>query len=98
MTCAASDFDGTWVHRVQGRNIFKLELTTVDGRITGSLTKPRQIDFSDGEIWHITAEHITRRVQQTNVKGDSLELKINGDVLTMVIVIPSPIPPHLASQ
>jgi hypothetical protein len=85
MTCVASDFDGTWVHRIQGRNIFKLELTTEGGRTKGSLTKPKQIDFSGGEISHITAAQVTHRVQEANIRGGQLELKINGDVMTMTL-------------
>src|SRR6266403_1081763 len=38
-----SDFDGTWVLRLDGQNIFKLTLATERGALTGSLTKPKKL-------------------------------------------------------
>jgi hypothetical protein len=85
MTCAASPFDGTWVHRVNGQNIFKLTLATENGRITGTLVKPKQVDFSDGEISNITPDQVSFRVQKATLKGNQVRLTIDGDTLTMTL-------------
>ena len=36
-----SGFDGAWVFRLNGQNIFKLTLATERGVVIGSLTKPK---------------------------------------------------------
>jgi hypothetical protein len=81
----ASQFYGTWVLRINGQSIIKLTIATADGRTTGSLTKPGQVDFSDGEISHITPDHVTLPIQRASRKSGDLELTVDGDRMIMAL-------------
>ena len=49
-----TEFDGTWVLRINGQNIFKLTLATERGLVTGSLTRPKKLAFDeDGDVIEI---------------------------------------------
>lgn len=81
--CAAqrsADFDGTWVLRVNGQNIFKLTLATERGVVTGSLTKSRKLTIDqDGDVTDIGPGQVTLPVQKSKLKSGKLELTIDDD-------------------
>ena len=60
MAQQTSDFDGTWVLRLDGQNIFKLTLATERGAVTGSLTKPKKLVIAqDGDVTAIGPDQVT---------------------------------------
>lgn len=87
--CAAqqsSDFDGTWVLRLNGQNIFKLTLATERGLDTGSLTKPKKLTFDqDGDVTDIGPDQVTLPVQKSKLGSGQLELTIDGDRFVMTL-------------
>lgn len=88
-TCAtqqSSDFDGTWVLRVKGQNIFKLTLATKGGVVTGSLAKPKELKIDqDGDVTGISADQVTLPVQKSKLSTGQLELTIDGDRFVMTL-------------
>jgi hypothetical protein len=73
-------FDGTWVLRVGGQNIFKLTLSSKDGVVTGSLVRPAKLNIDkDGDITDIGPDQETPIVQKSNFKQGQLSLTIDGN-------------------
>jgi len=87
--CAApqsSDFDGTWVLRLNGQNIFKLSLSTERGVVTGSLTKPKELIIAqDGDVTAIGPVQVTLPVQKSRYRSGQLELTIDDDPFVMAL-------------
>jgi len=80
------DFDGTWVLRVNGQNIFKLTLATERGLVTGSLTKPKKLTIDqEGDVTSISPDQVTRPVQKSKLKSGRLELTVDGDRFVMTL-------------
>ncbi len=83
---STSGFDGAWVLRLNGQNIFKLTLATEGGRVTGSLTKPKEVSLdNDGEVTGITSDQVTLPVQKSKLKPGRLEMRIDGDRFVMIL-------------
>ncbi len=81
-----SVFDGTWVFRLNGANIFKLALATERGLVTGSLTKPKKLTIDqDGEVTAIDPDQVTLPVQKSNLSSRQLEFTIDGDRFLMIL-------------
>lgn len=79
-----SDFDGTWVLKFRGQSIFKLTLATVHGRLSGSLTRPRQLAIDqDGDVTNVGPDQESLPVRGAKLKGARLELIIDGDRFSM---------------
>jgi hypothetical protein len=79
-----SDFDGTWVLKFRGQSIFKLTLATVHGRLSGSLTRSRQLAIDqDGDVTNIGPDQESLPVRGARLKGARLELIIDGDHFSM---------------
>jgi hypothetical protein len=79
-----SDFDGTWVLKFRGQSIFKLTLATVHGRLSGSLTRPRQLAIDqDGDVTNIGPDQESLPVRGARLKGVRLELIIDGAHFSM---------------
>jgi hypothetical protein len=88
-TCSAqpsSGFDGTWVFRVDGQNIFRLTLATKRGAITGSLTKPKGMTIDqEGDVTGVGPDQVTLPIQKSKLKPGQLDLTIDGDRLVMTL-------------
>jgi len=87
-TCArrSSDFDGTWIYRSNGQNILKLTLTTENGVVTGSVTKPKGLSIDeDGEVTRLGPDQATLPVQKSKLERNRLELTIDGDPFVMTL-------------
>jgi uncharacterized protein DUF6624 len=81
-----SDFEGTWVLRLNGQNLFKLTLTTEHGRVTGSLTRPIKLTIGqDGDVQDIGPDQVTLPVQRAKRHSGRLELSIGGDSFIMTL-------------
>jgi hypothetical protein len=79
-----SDFDGAWVLKFNGQSIFKLTLATVRGRLSGSLTRPRQLAIDqDGDVTNVGPEQESLPVRGARLRGGRLELIIDGDHFSM---------------
>ena len=89
MACAAQqarEFEGTWVFRAEGGNVFKLQLSVEDGRVTGSLTRPEKLTIDqDGEVTEIGPNSVTLPVQEAKLGNGQLELTIDGDRFVMTL-------------
>jgi hypothetical protein len=84
------DFDGTWVLRLNGQNIFKLTLGTEKGILTGSLTRPKKLTIDqDGDVTSIGPDQVTLRVQGSTRISGHLELVIDGDRFRMTLTGPN---------
>jgi uncharacterized protein DUF6624 len=82
----SSDFDGTWVFRFNGLNIFKLTLATQHGLVTGSLTKPKRLTIDqDGDVTDIGPDQVALPVQNSKLHLGQLELTIDGDRFVMTL-------------
>lgn len=74
----ASDFDGTWVLKVNGQAILKLTLAAEHGGVTGSLTKPSQLTIDqDGDVTSIGPDQVKLPVQEATLKAGRLELTVD---------------------
>jgi Family of unknown function (DUF6624) len=83
---AVTRFDGIWVLRVDGQNIFKLTLVTESGLVTGSLTKPGKLVIDqDGAVTDIGADQVTLPVQKSHLRSGRLELTIDGDPFVLTL-------------
>jgi len=83
----SSGFDGTWVYRVNGQNIFKLTLATELGLITGSLTKSKTLTISqDGDVSGIGPDQVTLPVQKSKLSAGQLELTIDDNPFLMTLL------------
>lgn len=87
--CAAQQgahFDGTWVFRSNGQNIFKLTLATEAGLVTGSLVKPRSLTIDqEGDVTDIGTDQVILPVQKSKLKSGQLEITIGGDLFVMTL-------------
>ncbi len=82
-----SAFDGTWVLRVNGDNIFKLSLTNHGGRVAGWLIKPTQLSIDqDGTITATGPDQVTLPVQKATPGPGRLDLTIDDDLFVMTLV------------
>jgi uncharacterized protein DUF6624 len=82
----SSDFDGTWVLRLNGQNIFKLTLGTQHGLVSGSLSKPKKLTIDqDGDVTDIGPDQVTLPVQNSKLHLGQLELTIDGDRFVMTL-------------
>jgi hypothetical protein len=80
------DFDGTWVFRVNGQNIFKLTLATEHGLVTGAFTTPKNLTIGpDGEVTGISPGQVTSPVQKSNIMSGQLELTIDDARFLMTL-------------
>src|SRR5437773_3810644 len=83
----SSGFDGTWVLRVNGQNIFKLTLATERGSITGSLTKSKTLTISqDGDVSGVGPDQVTLPVQKSKLSAGQLELTIDDNPFVMTLL------------
>ncbi len=86
MAQQTSDFDGTWVLRLDGQNIFKLTLATERGAVTGSLTKPKKLIIDqDGDVTAIGPDQVTLPVQKSRHRPGQLEFTIDDDSFVMTL-------------
>lgn len=83
----ASEFDGTWVLRVNGQNILKMTLETEDGVVTGSITKPKALTIDqDGDVTALGPDQASLPVQKSKLDRKRLELTIDGDLFVMTLI------------
>jgi hypothetical protein len=76
----AGDFAGIWFLKSGGQAFFKLTITTKDGHVAGSLTKPHDLTIDqDGAVTHTGGSEVTMPIQRAALKADRLELTINDD-------------------
>lgn len=79
-------FDGIWVLRSNGQNIFKLTLATKHGLATGSLTKSKDLSIDqDGDITAIGPDLVTFPVQKSEFKLRQLAFTIDDDRFIMTL-------------
>jgi hypothetical protein len=77
-------FEGTWVLRQNGQNILKLTLTSQDGTIKGTLTKPSKLSINqDGDVTAIEPGEVAQPVEKTRINNGALTLSIDGDQFHM---------------
>src|SRR2546428_13928987 len=85
--CAApqsSDFDGTWVLRLNGQNIFKLSLSTERGVVTGSPTNAKEPNIPQHRAGTTTGPVPgTLPRQKSRSRTRQLELTLDDDPLAM---------------
>jgi len=82
----SKSFDGIWVFHSNGQNILKLTLLNSSGRISGSLTEPKDLSIDqDGDVTRIAGDPVTLPVQDAKLGPAQLELTIDGDRYTMTI-------------
>ncbi len=82
-----SSFEGAWVFRPEGQNIFVLTLAGRRGLVTGSLTKPKSLVINqDGDVSGIGPDQVTLPVQKSTLAPERLDLIIDGDRLVMTLV------------
>jgi hypothetical protein len=76
-----TDFAGIWVLKYQNLNLLALSLNFDNGKISGSLARPKHFGFdADGDFTQITAEHDEAMVLDAALSGGRLELSIkNGE-------------------
>ena len=88
--CAAqapTAFDGTWVLRAGGENIFKLTLETRNGLVAGALVWPSKMNIDqDGEFTEVGSGHDTLPVQKSSLQNRQLKLTIDGNDFNMELL------------
>jgi hypothetical protein len=87
--CAAqslSDFAGTWVQKLHGRNFRVLTLRLQNGAMTGSVVQPGQFTIdSDGDTLNIGAHRKTHAITEARLSSGALELVFDDDRYSMTL-------------
>ena len=79
-------YEGIWVLRLDGQNIFKLVLIAEAGHLKGTLTKPKKLTIDqDGEIKNIGPDQIKLSIQKSKLGPEHLELTIDDDDFVMTL-------------
>ena len=72
-----AEYAGSWIGTFQGHTWIAVRLTHQGTAISGSLQRPRDLEFQDsGELKSVSDERMTDAVEQAVLQGDGLLLTV----------------------